>query len=171
MRYLKKSYRKAFVKLNMLYAHWYRRFYASSSPACLEQFFVAGTQETVKRLRCQDDLVVLVCFFVVVVFPSLSRILGEFMTIHSPPALFFFFLKWKLAPRTLIHSLGQDQSTVAHLAETTVAGCSLTRRPYTYAFRKGLITVRSLKKKLKTKNPESYTTRAIALWIITVRPL
>ena len=170
MRYLKKSYRKAFVKLNMLYAHWYRRFYASSSPACLEQFFVAGTQETVKRLRCQDDLVVLVCFFVVVFFLHF-RGFWENLRPFIPRLRFFFFSKWKLAPRTLIHSLGQDQSTVAHLAETTVAGCSLTRRPYTYAFRKGLITVRSLKKKLKTKNPESYTTRAIALWIITVRPL
>ena len=36
---------------------------------------------------------------------------------------FFFFLNWRLARE---HSLGQDQSTVAHRAETTVAECFLT---------------------------------------------
>ena len=30
-------------------------------------------------------------------FSSLSRISGECLTIHSPPAHFFFFLKWRLA--------------------------------------------------------------------------
>ena len=111
------------------------------------------------------------CVFLLLFFSFTFEDFGRIYDHSFPACAFFFFSKWKLAPRTLIHSLGQDQSTVAHLAETTVAGCSLTRRPYTYAFRKGLITVRSLKKKLKTKNPESYTTRAIALWIITVRPL
>ena len=37
----------------------------------------------------------------------------------------FFFFKWRLA-RANIHSLGQDQSTVAQRAETTVTECSLT---------------------------------------------
>ena len=32
----------------------------------------------------------------VVAFSSLARILGEWSTMHSPPA-FFFFLKWSLA--------------------------------------------------------------------------
>ena len=66
-----------------------------------------------------------------VAFSSLARILGECRTIHSPPVLFsfffsFFFLKWRLARALYFHALGQDQSTVAQLAETTVAECSLT---------------------------------------------
>ena len=39
---------------------------------------------------------------------------------------FFLFLKWRLGCAHYFHSLGQDQSTVAHQAETTVAECSLT---------------------------------------------
>ena len=39
--------------------------------------------------------------------------------------LFFFFLKWKLARAHLFHSLGQDQSIVAHQAEMMVTECSL----------------------------------------------
>ena len=38
---------------------------------------------------------------------------------------FFFFLKWRLACAHLFHSLGQDQSTVAQRAETTVTEHSL----------------------------------------------
>ena len=39
-----------------------------------------------------------VCGGVVVAFSWLAQILGECSTIHSPPALFFFFfLKWRLA--------------------------------------------------------------------------
>ena len=38
----------------------------------------------------------------------------------------FFFLV-EIRSRTLIYSLGQDQSTVAQRAETTVAECSLTK--------------------------------------------
>ena len=49
-------------------------------------------------------------FWVVVAFSSLARILGECSTIHSPPALFFFFFKWRLARAHKFHSLGQDQS-------------------------------------------------------------
>ena len=37
-----------------------------------------------------------------------------------------FFCKVELSSRTLVHSLGQDQSTLAQRAETTVAECSLT---------------------------------------------
>ena len=37
-----------------------------------------------------------------------------------------FFLKWRLACAHQFHSLGQDQSTVAHQAKTSVAECSLT---------------------------------------------
>ena len=36
-----------------------------------------------------------------------------------------FFLPWRLSRAHLFHSFGQDQSTVAQLAETTVAECSL----------------------------------------------
>ena len=39
---------------------------------------------------------------------------------------YFFFPKWRLARAHLFHSLGQDQSTLAQRAETTVAECSLT---------------------------------------------
>ena len=55
---------------------------------------------------------------------SLTRILGECSTIHSPPAL--FFLKWRLAPHINSTLLCQDQSTVAQRAKTTVIECSLT---------------------------------------------
>ena len=36
-----------------------------------------------------------------------------------------FFLKWRLAGADLFYSLGQDQSTVAQQAETTMTKCSL----------------------------------------------
>ena len=38
-----------------------------------------------------------VCHSVVVAFSSLARIVGECSTIHSLPALFFFFFKWRSA--------------------------------------------------------------------------
>ena len=48
---------------------------------------------------------------------------------HSfPVCAFFFFLKWRLARVHYFRSLGQDQSTVAQRAETTVTECSLTSR-------------------------------------------
>ena len=55
----------------------------------------------------------------------LAKIWGECCsTIHSPPALFFFFFwKWRLARTHYLHSLGQDQSTVAQRAETTEVLC------------------------------------------------
>ena len=46
---------------------------------------------------------------------------------HLKPRLRFFkilFFKWRLARAHLFHSLGQDQSTVAQRAETTVTDCS-----------------------------------------------
>ena len=61
-------------------------------------------------------------------FSLRARIQGECLTIHSRPVLFFFFfffLKWKLARAHLFHSLGQDQSIVAHQAEMMVTECSL----------------------------------------------
>ena len=39
---------------------------------------------------------------VVVALSSLTRILGECSTIHSPPALFFFFFKVEIGSRKLI---------------------------------------------------------------------
>ena len=66
-------------------------------------------------------------YSVVVAFSSRARLLGECSTVHSPPALFFFFfLKWRLAHAHWFHSLDQDQSTVARQAETTVTECFLT---------------------------------------------
>ena len=57
---------------------------------------------------------------VVMGFSSLSRMLGECSTIRSPSALFSFFLEVEISSRTLIPLLGQDLSTVAQRAETTV---------------------------------------------------
>ena len=54
-------------------------------------------------------------------FFSLARILGKCSTIHSPP-----FFKWRQARAHQFHFLGQDHSTVAQRAETTVAECSTT---------------------------------------------
>ena len=42
------------------------------------------------------------------------------------PHQHFFFFKWRLARAHWFHSLGQDQSTVAQWAETTVTECSPT---------------------------------------------
>ena len=68
-----------------------------------------------------------VVHLVVVAFSSRARILGECSATHSPPALFFFFFfKVEISSRTLISSLGQDQSTVAQRADTAVTECSLT---------------------------------------------
>ena len=63
---------------------------------------------------------------VAVAFSSRARILGECSTSHSPSALFFFFLKWRLAWAHLFCSSGQDQFTVAQRAETIVTACSMT---------------------------------------------
>ena len=68
---------------------------------------------------------------VVVDLSSLARILRERSTMYSQPALFsssssssfFFFVEF--SSRKLIHSLGQDQSTVVQRAEMTVAERSL----------------------------------------------
>ena len=62
---------------------------------------------------------------VVVASSSLAKIMGECLTTHSLPSL-FVLLKWRLAHVHQFHSLGQDKSTVAQRAETTVAKCSLT---------------------------------------------
>ena len=56
-----------------------------------------------------------------------GRIWEECSTIHSPSALFLFaclFLKLRLARAHQLHSLGQDLSTVAQRAETTVVEIS-----------------------------------------------
>ena len=60
-----------------------------------------------------------------VAFSLLARILGECSAIHSLPVL-FVVVKWRLVRAHYLHTLGQDQSTVAQRAETTVAECSLT---------------------------------------------
>ena len=49
-------------------------------------------------------------------FPRLRGFLGACLTIHSPPAL-FFFLKWRLARTHQSHSSSQDQSTLAQRAD------------------------------------------------------
>ena len=58
-------------------------------------------------------------------FLSCENFLGMFDD-SFPACLFVFFLKWRLARGHLSHTLGQDQSTVAQRAETTVAELSLT---------------------------------------------
>ena len=74
-----------------------------------------------KWLLCKKTLLHNYCGVVLVTFFSLPSILGEIWTIHSPPALFFFFLsfKWRLARAHWFYTLGQDQSTVAQQAEKT----------------------------------------------------
>ena len=60
-------------------------------------------------------------------FSSLARIWEQFDN-SSPPArfIFSFFFKVRLTRAHYFHSLGQDQSTVAQRAETTVAEYTLT---------------------------------------------
>ena len=56
-----------------------------------------------------------------------NRRLGGGSTIRdSFPACAFFLLKWRLTRAHLLHSSGQDQSTVVQREETIVAECSLT---------------------------------------------
>ena len=68
------------------------------------------------------------CRHVAVVFSSLARIVGRMFDRSFPECAFLFVclfvLKWRLARTHEFHSLGQDQSTVAKRAETTVAECS-----------------------------------------------
>ena len=45
------------------------------------------------------------------------------VTIHYPPAFFCFVLMWRSARAHYFHFLGQNQSTVAQRAKTTVAEC------------------------------------------------
>ena len=61
---------------------------------------------------------------VIVAFSSPARILGECSTLSFPAcAFFFFFFPFRAH---YFHSLGQDQSTAAQRAETTVTECPLT---------------------------------------------
>ena len=60
---------------------------------------------------------------VVVAFPPV-RGFRENVRQFVPRLRFFFFFKWRLA--CAHYSVGQDQSTVAQRAETTVTECSLT---------------------------------------------
>ena len=53
--------------------------------------------------------------------PCISRLRSFFLS-----SLFVFVLRRRLARAHQFHSLGQDQSTMAKRAETTVAKCSLT---------------------------------------------
>ena len=55
-----------------------------------------------------------------------SEDLGRMFTF--PAWTFCFVFEVEISSRTLILTLGQDQSTVAQRAETTVAECSLTSR-------------------------------------------
>ena len=58
-----------------------------------------------------------------------SRVRGFWENVRPFPACAFFnflFFKWRLARAYYSHSLGQDQSTVAQRAVTTVTECSLT---------------------------------------------
>ena len=63
---------------------------------------------------------------VVVAFFHACKDSGRMFNHLFPPALFFFFLKRKLACAHQFHLLCHDQSTVAQRAEMTVAECSLT---------------------------------------------
>ena len=76
-----------------------------------------------KRADRQTQLVVVV----VVAFSSCLRIFGRMFDNSLPASPFFLiFLKWRLVRAHWFHSLGQDQSTMAKRAETTVTECSLT---------------------------------------------
>ena len=85
---------------------------------------LAAKGATSVHQRCTLDLKGTL-WLVVVALSSLARIGGECLTIHSPPALFFFF-KWRLVCAHWFHSLCQDQSMVARWAQMTVVKCSLT---------------------------------------------
>ena len=63
---------------------------------------------------------------VMVTFSSRARTLGE--CAHSSFPACAFYLKRRLARAHEFRSLGQDQSTVAQQAETTVTERSLTSR-------------------------------------------
>ena len=77
-------------------------------------------------LRSEHHHAVTMWEWMVVAFSLLERILVECLTIHSPPVLvLYFFLKWRSAHVNLFHSLRQDQSILAHQAETTVVECFL----------------------------------------------
>ena len=68
------------------------------------------------------------CFFVVVFFLNLA--VGDSGEVQGmTPRLrifFFFFLMWRSARVHLFHSVGQDQSTMASRAKTTIDEHSLT---------------------------------------------
>ena len=58
--------------------------------------------------------------------PHLRGFWGK--VIHSLPAHFLFFFEWRSGHTYPFHFLGQDQSTVAQQAKTTVSELSLTSR-------------------------------------------
>ena len=71
--------------------------------------------------------IMLLVIVIVMAFFLHSRIWGECSTIDFAPAPFFLllFFKVEISSCTLIPFLGQDQSTVAQRAETTVTKCFL----------------------------------------------
>ena len=54
-------------------------------------------------------------------FPRLPRLGENVLPFIARLRFFFFFRKWRLARLHYFHFFGQDQSTVAQRAETTVA--------------------------------------------------
>ena len=90
------------------------------------RFAPSGSDVKVKAITTTTTTTIILSFVAVVAFSSSARIWGERSTVHSLPALFFFFFKLRLARAHYFHSLGQDQSTVAQPTETTVTECSLT---------------------------------------------
>ena len=72
-------------------------------------------------------------------FPRMRGFWGT-VTIRFPPALFFFFFKWRLVRAHEFQSLYQDQSTVARRAEMTAAEYSLT----TYVWARFMIGSRTM---------------------------
>ena len=65
---------------------------------------------------------------VVMAFSSRARMLRKMLDKSFPDSTFFVvvFLKWRLVRADWLHFLGQDRSTVAQRAETTVTECFLT---------------------------------------------
>ena len=62
-----------------------------------KQLFGVSMTVTIMTINDNNDVDPVTMVVVVVAFSSRARILGECSTIHSPPALFFFFFKWRLA--------------------------------------------------------------------------
>ena len=91
----------------------------------LYSFHTSVCWRNTKTTSSFGTMMMMMMTMMMLAFFSLAIIFGRTFD-HSFPAhaVFCFVFRWRIARVHEFHSLGQDQSTVAQQAQTTVAECS-----------------------------------------------